>query len=132
MPARNPPSPPQLAMFVHRIGPGPSPGPGPPSPTPTPSGRVWEEYDNYYVDSNSLNLSDRDLGGAASSMKACEARCVETDGCTAIRWHKISSHCHLLSGSTPSLAKFKAALEADSNDAAGLLKQKELDEVEVA
>lgn len=82
---------------------------------------MWECHDNYWVDSDKLQLSDRDLGSAASDVASCQGHCVASDGCVAIRWHKTDSHCHLLSGTTPSKDKFMAALVKDDHDTACVL-----------
>lgn len=103
----------------------PSPSPPAPPPAPAPAGRTWDCHDNHDVDTGKLHLHDKDLDTrAGKDISACEAACNDAaakTGCTAISWHKTDSHCHVLSGKTPSSDDFVKALKSGSAHTACVL-----------
>ena len=86
-------------MLPRGSGPSPTPPvpPSPPSPSPSPPAPAghWECHSNQQAKVG----TDQDLKATGADITSCEKRCLDTDTCKAVMWHKSDSHCHIFTGS---------------------------------
>merc|ERR1719498_203796 len=76
--------------------PAPPSPPSPPAPTPpAPPTGSWECHDKYEASVG----KDTDLQKTGSDISSCQQRCISTQDCKAVMWHKTDNHCHIFTGS---------------------------------